>query len=97
MYSLSAEYDEIEVIPDPVWIGASICWAIATFCGFSKKRYAIEDFVPRAQDHSARVPVDPKKAEARARATIAFNEARRSYQGKEYNEAAIMANARKHA
>jgi hypothetical protein len=40
-------YDELEVIPDPVWSTAAICWSVATFNGFGKKKRSIEDFIPR--------------------------------------------------
>ncbi len=42
-------YDQLDRIPDPHWIGGSICWAIATWMGTGKKRWQIDDFIPREQ------------------------------------------------
>jgi len=42
-------YDQLDVIPDLYWIGAQICWVIASTMSSGKRRYTIADFIPRAR------------------------------------------------
>ncbi len=49
-------YDQLDRIPDPYWSSASICWAIASFMGSGKKKYKIDDFIPRETEKKTTTP-----------------------------------------
>jgi hypothetical protein len=42
-------YDQLDHIPDQYWIGAQICQVMAMVMGTGKKKYKVEDFIPRVR------------------------------------------------
>ncbi len=42
-------YHSLYKLPDPYWIGAQVCQVMATVMGTGKKRFKVEDFIPRAR------------------------------------------------
>lgn len=66
-FALWREFEAVEPMPDPYWIGALICTVIANVMGGKKSRSKIEDFLPRP----ARSGRGPKQSVAEMRAQMA--------------------------